>query len=212
VPRARASNSVDWLAADARIVVATSNAGKVREIRAILAQYTPALVVPVDASSVTLPDEGDDYQTNAIGKARAVAEQLHVIAIGDDSGLEVDALEGRPGVHSARYGGPDLDARGRVDLLLRELRGVPAGSRTARFVCHAALATPSGACVVARGECHGVILEAVRGERGFGYDPVFQLTGRRETMAELTEGEKNRASHRAAALGSLFGPDAARTR
>jgi len=205
-----ASNGGDWRRAATRIVVATSNPGKVREIREILSQYTRALVVPVDAGRVSFPAEGDDYQVNAIGKARAVAAQLGAISIGDDSGLEVDALDGRPGVHSARYGGEGLDDAGRVDLLLRELSGVPIGSRTARFVCHAALATPRGDCIVARGVCRGVILEAARGAGGFGYDPVFQLAGRRETMAELTAAEKNRASHRADALRLLFSGDAAR--
>jgi XTP/dITP diphosphohydrolase len=193
------------LGADARILIATGNAGKVREIREILVRHTSARVEPLEAGAVAFPEEHDDYEANAIGKARAVATQLGAIAIGDDSGLEVDALDGRPGVHSARYGGPHLDAAGRVARLLQELEGVPPASRTARFVCHAALVTPAGAVFVAHGECRGRILEVVRGAGGFGYDPIFQLEGTRVTMAELSADEKNQGSHRAAALQALFG-------
>lgn len=188
-----------------RIVIATSNPGKVREIRQILAAHTPAEVAPVGADAVSFPAEGDDYEANAIGKALAVSEQLGAVAIGDDSGLEVSALGGAPGVRSARYGGAGLDDRGRVDRLLRELEGVGASDRTARFVCHVALAFPGGACFVAFGECRGEILTAPRGESGFGYDPVFLVRGGDRTMAELPAPEKNRVSHRAEALRALFG-------
>jgi len=206
----------------ARIYVATSNPGKVREIRAVLAALTPAQIVALGAQRVRYPEEGLDYEANAIGKARAVADALGAIAIGDDSGLEVEVLGGRPGVHSARYGGEGLDDRARVALLLRELRELcasrePSAStgssetdpaadtdRAARFVCHVALTHPGGPCFVAEGACRGVILPAPRGEGGFGYDPVFRLQGEARTMAELASDEKNRVSHRANALRALF--------
>jgi XTP/dITP diphosphohydrolase len=196
------------LDASVRILIATANAGKVREIREILEHLTPARVEPLESGTVSFPDEGDDYEANAIGKARAVAMQRGAIAIGDDSGLEVDALGGRPGVHSARYGGEKLDAAGRVARLLNELDAVPAADRTARFVCYVALVTPDGACFIAHGECRGRILDAVRGDGGFGYDPVFQPEGMSAAMAELTAGEKNRISHRAVALRALFSGEA----
>lgn len=192
------------LAEHSRIVVASGNAGKVREIRAILAEHTRAEVASPAAATVVYPDEGDDYEVNAIGKAEAVAAQLAVVALGDDSGLEVDALGGRPGAKSARYGGPGLGDRGRVELLLRELQDTPAAKRTARFVCQVALAFPDGRCFVAFGECRGRILETPRGQSGFGYDPVFEPLGLSRALAELGEGEKNRVSHRAGALRSLF--------
>ncbi len=125
-------------------------------------------------------------------------------ALADDSGLEVDALSGAPGPRSARYGGPGLDDAGRVALLLRELDGVPAGRRGARFVCVAALATPDGECRTARGVCEGRILGAPRGSGGFGYDPVFAPEGGQRSMAELREDEKNALSHRGRAIAALL--------
>ncbi len=190
------------------LVVATSNAGKLREIRALLAEL-PLCLVGLDAvPEVRLPEEGGDYAQNARAKAQAVAEQAGRPAVADDSGLEVAALDGRPGPFSARYGGPGLDDAGRVAHLLHELAGVRPEDRGARFVCVAALATPSGACVDHWGECRGRIREGPAGTGGFGYDPVFELVegeaaGR--TMAELAEELKNRISHRARAFRGLAG-------
>lgn len=193
-----------------RIAIATQNDGKVVEIRQILAGYTSAQIVSLEGQAVVYPEEGDDYQANAIGKARAVAEQLGIAAIGDDSGIEVRALGNRPGVRSARYGGAGLDDRGRVALLLRELAEAKTENREARFVCHVALALPDGSCFVASGECRGAILREPRGESGFGYDPVFQADGETQAMAALPEEEKNRLSHRGNALRALFGGNARR--
>jgi len=186
-----------------RVVVATGNPGKVREIREMLGGL-PAEVCSLDGlGPVTFPDEGDEYAPNAAAKALAVAEQLGEIAVADDSGLEVDALDGGPGPLSARYGGPGLDAGGRVAHLLEALAGVPARERGARFVCVAALALPGGACETFRGECEGRILAARRGAGGFGYDPVFELPGGERTMAEVPADEKNRISHRGRAFAAL---------
>jgi XTP/dITP diphosphohydrolase len=185
------------------IVIATANPGKLREIREILAHASVALRSLADFPGIALPDEGDDYTGNAIAKARAVASATGRAAIGDDSGLEVDALGGQPGARSARYGGPGLDDAGRAARLLGELAGCPPGARGARFVCVAALATPDGAVEAARGECAGEILAAPRGTAGFGYDPVFRPCGEPVSMAELPASRKNEISHRARALRAL---------
>lgn len=187
----------------AAVVVASSNPGKVREIAAILSASRFAWRSLADLPPVEFPEEGGDYAANAVAKARAVAGQLGCFAVGDDSGLEVDALQGGPGAFSARFGGPGLDDTERLHAVREALEGVEPGARGARFVCVAALATPSGATVHFRGECRGRILTAPRGKEGFGYDPIFQLLGREETMAELSVGEKNRISHRARAFLQL---------
>jgi XTP/dITP diphosphohydrolase len=187
-----------------RIVVATNNPGKVREFAEILASRDFTLCDLADLPSVHFPAEGSNYAENAIAKARTAAEQLGEIALADDSGLEVEGLGGKPGPLSARFGGSPLDDAGRVAYLLAELAKDPTASRRARFVCYAALATPRGQVESAFGECAGTILETPRGASGFGYDPVFQLQGMSETMAELPAARKNDISHRARALRALF--------
>lgn len=187
----------------ARVVLATGNAGKLREVRALLG--SPGLeIVGLDAiGGVDLPDEGDDYEANAVAKARTAARASGLPALGDDSGLEVDALGGAPGPRSARFGGAGLDDAGRTRALLAALAGVPAERRGARFVCVAALAMPDGEVVTARGECPGRIAAASRGEAGFGYDPVFEIDPGGPTMAELPAAEKQRISHRGRAFRAL---------
>ena len=187
----------------ARVVAATSNAGKVTEIAAILAELPVEWLSLADLPPVSFPEEGGDYRANAEAKARAASLQLGHFAVADDSGLEVAALGGGPGPYSARFGGAGLDDRGRVAALLATLDGEPATARRARFVCVAALADPSGEVWSARGECAGSIGTEVRGSSGFGYDPVFQLDGRPERMAEVVAEEKNRISHRARAFRAL---------
>jgi XTP/dITP diphosphohydrolase len=187
----------------AEIVAATRNAGKLREIRAILSRPGLRVRALSDFPGVELPEEGGDYQENAVDKARAVARATGRPAVADDSGLEVDALEGAPGPYSARYGGPGLDDAGRLARLLSALQGVPTGARGARFVCVAAWADPGGAVEAARGECRGRILEAPRGEGGFGYDPIFEPEGETCSMAELPAARKNSLSHRARAFRAL---------
>jgi XTP/dITP diphosphohydrolase len=187
----------------ARVVVASSNPGKLREIFALLAPL-PVPMVGLDAlPGLRLPPEGDDYTANAVGKARAAAAFVGLPALADDSGLEVEALGGAPGPHSARYGGPGLDDAGRVERLLGALAGCEGRARRARFVCAAALVAPDGESVTAFGECAGRIALAPRGEGGFGYDPIFELDADGRTMAEVPEQEKNRISHRARAFHAL---------
>ena len=185
------------------VVLATSNPGKLAEIRAILGRL-PLEIRPLsDFPGVILPEEGEDYEENAIAKARTAARVAGRAALADDSGLEVAGLGGAPGPLSARFGGPGLDDGERIDALLRALATLSGEQRRARFVCIAALATPEGELVTARGECPGHILTAPRGDRGFGYDPVFEVEGSGRAMAEFSPSEKNQISHRALAFTAL---------
>jgi XTP/dITP diphosphohydrolase len=182
-----------------KVVLATRNAGKLREVAAILADLPIELVaLPAD---VALPEEGDAYEPNAVAKAVAAARAAGAVALGDDSGLEVDALGGAPGPHSARFGGPGLSDADHNARLLAALDAVPDGSRTARYVCVAALATPDGTIATARGVWEGAILRAPRGAGGFGYDPLFAVGAR--SAAELAPAEKDALSHRGRAFRAL---------
>ncbi|MFB3817208.1 MAG: RdgB/HAM1 family non-canonical purine NTP pyrophosphatase [Candidatus Methylomirabilales bacterium] len=184
------------------LVIATRNRGKYDEILALLAGLR-ATLVPLDrAGPVEVPPEGgDSFQENARRKARAVAAATGHLSLADDSGLEVDALGGEPGVRSARFGGSGVrDDAERNQLLLRRLHGIPAERRTARFRCAVAIAEPGGRIWEAEGTCEGRIAAAPRGEHGFGYDPVFEIPGLGRTLAELDPEAKNRVSHRAQAL------------
>ncbi len=185
------------------LVLATSNPGKLREFRAILGELSVRFEALAAFPEVELPEEGDDYEANAVAKARAIADATGRPALADDSGIEVTALGNRPGPRSARFGGADLDDAGRLEKLLRDLAASGAMDRSARFVCVAALAFPGGEVITARGECPGRILDAPRGGRGFGYDPIFEVEGGVRSMAEIPPTEKNRISHRARALLSL---------
>jgi len=192
-------------AGSSEAVLATSNPGKLGEIREILRDLPLELLSLADFPGVILPDEGSDYEENAIAKAKAAAQFSGRVALADDSGLEVSGLGGAPGPLSARFGGPGLGDAERVAALLEALANCSGEQRRARFVCIAALASPEGDIVTARGECAGKILAAPRGQSGFGYDPVFLVEGIGRAMAEIPESEKNRISHRASAFGALSG-------
>jgi len=185
------------------VVLATANAHKLLEVRAILGDLPISLRSLEAFPEVVLPEEGDEYEANAVAKARAAADRAGRLALADDSGLEVEGLGGAPGPRSARFGGGRLAAGERNAKLLEALRGMPAGARRARFVCVAALATHDGVVVVARGECLGRILEKPRGRGGFDYDPIFEVDGRGKSMAELSPEDKNALSHRGRAFGAL---------
>lgn len=189
------------------LVLASENPGKLAELRHVLGAEARALGLCLrslaELPGAALPPEGAEYASNAIAKARAAARATGRLAIGDDSGLEVDALGGAPGPLSARYGGPGLDDAARSARLLAALAGVPDDRRGARFVCVAALATPEGDARAVRGECAGRIVHVPRGAGGFGYDPIFQPDGERATMAELPAAVKQRLSHRGRALAAL---------
>ncbi|HKK52769.1 MAG TPA: RdgB/HAM1 family non-canonical purine NTP pyrophosphatase [Myxococcota bacterium] len=185
---------------EGRLVVASQNPGKVREIARILEDFE---VLSLDAfAPIDFPEEGGDYLENARRKALTAAAATGLACVGDDSGLEVQALDGAPGPYSARFGGSGLDDRERVAFLLEQLAGRDRPWR-ARFVCVAACAWPDGRTEVAEGTCEGEILEAPRGEGGFGYDPVFRPEGHTETLAELSREAKDALSHRGRAFRAL---------
>lgn len=189
------------------IIVATKNKHKVMEMRDKCSAIPGLNLVPLTEFG-EIPDieeNGATFEENARIKATAIAAMLGRPTLADDSGLVVDALDGRPGIYSARYGGAGLTDHDRNLLLLEELRGVAPERRTARFVCVIVLVLPGGESFAARGECEGRIIEAPRGDQGFGYDPVFFLPGYGMTMAELPLSEKNRISHRARAIDGLEG-------
>lgn len=183
------------------LVLATNNPGKVREFQRLLAGVPYDVRTPAELGvSLEVEEDGASYAENAVLKARAFARASGCIALADDSGIEVDALDGRPGMHSARYGGPGLDDAGRRELLLRELSGVPESRRTARYRAVVAVAGVAGADVqLFEATMEGAIGEAPRGEGGFGYDPIFEVGGGR-TAAELTDDEKDAISHRGKAV------------
>lgn len=182
------------------LLVATHNPGKAREYAHLLGDL-PVEVVRLDQVDVkeVAPETGATFAENALLKARFYAARTNLLTWADDSGLEVDALGGRPGVHSAHYGGEGLSDRERYLLLLRELEGTPMERRTARFRCVVAIARPNGEAWTAEGVIEGVILTAPRGNGGFGYDPIFWAPSLNATLAELPIEVKNRVSHRALA-------------
>lgn len=186
------------------ILLATNNRHKAAEIARIVAPVRVLCLADLDlAVDLSGVEDGATYEENALKKARPVAAAApRAIVVADDSGLEVDALDGRPGLHSARYGGDGPDAK-RYELLLGELSGVPPARRAARFICIAAAVFPGGAEYIFKGVREGIITERPRGEGGFGYDPVFLVPETGRTMAELTPDEKNRISHRGIAFRLL---------
>jgi XTP/dITP diphosphohydrolase len=183
-----------------QIVLATRNRGKIREIRTILAGLDVELLDSLDFPPFAEPaEEGETFLENALAKAKAVHRATGCPSLADDSGLEVDALGGFPGVRSARYGGPGLDDGGRCAKLLEELAGVRDEDRGARFRCAAVLYPAPGAArkgLAAEGFLYGRIAGSPRGSCGFGYDPVFLVPERGMTLAEMDPGEKNAMSHR----------------
>jgi XTP/dITP diphosphohydrolase len=188
-----------------RIAIASRNAHKLREIGRICADW-PVEWLTVDNHEGPWPDveeTGSTYLDNALLKARAGAAALGEPALADDSGIEVDALGGRPGPRSARFAGEDTTDQRNLDELIRALKGVPGSGRTARYRCLAVLAFPDGREIHAEGTCEGTLVGKPRGTRGFGYDPIFVPEGRDRTMAELSDEEKDRISHRGRAFRAL---------
>lgn len=183
-----------------RLLLATNNAGKICEIRELLDGCGWEIVTPRDLGlSLDVVEDGTTYEQNARKKAEAFAAAAGLPALADDSGIEVDALEGRPGLHSARYGGPDMSERDQCQLVLRELAGVADERRTARFRAVVVVAGLDGAPAF-EGVIEGRITHEIRGEGGFGYDPIFQPLGFDITTAEMPREEKNKISHRARAV------------
>lgn len=187
-----------------RIVVASRNPAKVREIRRVI-EGLPVEVMDLAQAGfdAEIEETGQTFAENAAAKALAVAEATGELALADDSGLMVDALGGRPGVLSARYGGDDLTDSQRVELLLRELAQVPHARRAAQFVCVLALAVPGRILARWAGRVCGVIADKPQGTGGFGYDPVFLYLPAGRTFAQMTPDEKNAVSHRGRAIRRL---------
>ncbi|HHY72795.1 MAG TPA: XTP/dITP diphosphatase [Bacillus bacterium] len=186
------------------ILIATKNKGKVKEFAALFAEKDIVVHSLLDfPDSLDVEETGDTFIENAKLKAETIAKQFNKIVIADDSGLSVDALDGRPGVFSARYAGEPTDDQANLEKVLRELHGVPSEKRTARFHCILAVAIPNEKTKIFEGACEGYITEEPLGENGFGYDPIFYVPDRRQTMAQLSNDEKNKISHRANAMKQL---------
>ena len=188
------------------IAIASRNEHKLRELARICAGWPVEWVTIENHDPSRFPEveeTGDTYLDNALLKATRVAAALAVPAIADDSGIEVDALGGAPGPRSARYAGEGATDEQNLDALLGALRGIPSGGRTTRYRCIAAIAWPDGRTMHADGVCEGSLVSKRRGVRGFGYDPVFVPAGWDETMAELTDEQKDRISHRGRAFRAL---------
>jgi XTP/dITP diphosphohydrolase len=180
-----------------RLLLGTNNKAKVREYRVLLEGIPCEIITPAELG-ITQPVEesGETLEQNAVLKAKAYALMSNLTALADDSGLEVDALGGEPGVLSARYAGEGVSDRERIEYLLAKITDVPWEQRGARFRCIIAVASPDGEVTLCQGECPGIITFEPKGAGGFGYDPVFYLPELDKTMAELSMEQKNRLSHR----------------
>jgi len=180
-----------------KLLLATTNQGKLREFHQLLKGLPFELVSPVEEGIDIVVDESQpSYEENASLKAITYSEASHLITLADDSGLEVDALDGEPGIHSARAAGENASDKDRVERLLARLKDVPEEKRSARFVCVIAIATPGKKVETCQDECRGLIAFEPQGDNGFGYDPIFYFPELGKTMAELTMETKNRVSHR----------------
>ncbi len=186
-----------------RLVIATRNPGKVREILEICADWPVEWVTFETASWPDVEETGNGYVDNALLKARAAAEAVGLPAIADDSGIEVDALGGAPGPRSARFAGARATDEENLRLLIERVRSVPTEERGARYRCVAACVRPEGPEIWAEETCEGKLTLEPRGTGGFGYDPIFLPEGHDQTMAEMTAEEKHRISHRGKAFRSL---------
>jgi len=186
------------------IMIATKNPGKVKEFEHIFSQFNVTVKSLLDfPDAVDVVEDGKTFEENALKKARTISNQYQLMVLADDSGLEIDALNGRPGVYSARYAGDERDDLANINKVLAELRDVEQDKRSARFVCALAIVTPTGDEFVVRGECEGEIISECRGTEGFGYDPIFYLPQLEKTMAQIPKSQKNVLSHRANAFIKL---------
>lgn len=188
-----------------RIIAASSNAHKIKEIQAIMGKFGMEVVSRKDAGvpEFEIVEDGETFEENSKKKAVEIMKASGEITVADDSGLMVDYLGGAPGVYSARFAGEECDDEKNNLKLMKLLEGLPQEEKKAQFVSVITLAYPNGEVLVARGECPGRIIEVPTGENGFGYDPLFVPDGFDKTFAQLTEDEKNKISHRAKALEKL---------
>lgn len=186
-----------------QVVIATKNKGKAKDFEALFTPLGYEVVTMFDvAPDMEIEETGTTFEENAVLKAETLSKTLGTIVIADDSGLAVDALDGAPGVYSARYAG-DHDDEANIVKVLENLKGVPEEKRTARFMCALAIAGPGLETKTVFGSCEGVILEEKRGTNGFGYDPIFFVPHLERAMAELTSEEKGAISHRGNAIRKL---------
>lgn len=184
-------------------MLATKNRGKIEEFISLLRGVFQKIMTLTDLDSAPdIVEDGNTFRENALKKARFISEFTQKLVLADDSGLEVEALGGRPGIFSSRYAGEGARDKDNIDKLLRELSGL--SNRKGRFVCSIALVSLDGKEIVAEGACEGIIIDEPRGESGFGYDPVFLIPEMNKTFAELGPEEKNRISHRARAVKALI--------
>ncbi len=184
-----------------KIVLATGNQGKVRELKEILGDHDIEVLSLRDFPDIgEIIEDGSTFAENALKKATTVAKATGLVAVADDSGLEVDFLDGAPGIYSARFAGEGKNDLDNNLKLLSIMKDVPAPQRTARFRCVIAVATPSGETYTAEGTCEGIVAREMRGDNGFGYDPLFFLPEYGKTFAQLEPDLKNRISHRGKAL------------
>lgn len=189
-----------------KVVLASKNRHKLAEISKITEKFDIELVMESDIGmDIDVEETGTTFEENSFIKAEAVMKATGLPALADDSGIAVDALNGEPGIYSARYGFDEsLDDWGRLLLLLKNTEHVPDGERQAKFVCVITMVTPDGKTIQARGEVHGELLRAPAGDGGFGYDPIFYYPPFGKTLAEVTGEEKNQVSHRAKALNIFY--------
>lgn len=187
-----------------KIIIATGNKGKAKEFETLFSPLGYKVLTLHDLEGATEVEEtGTTFEENAILKAETLCEQFNTMVIADDSGLMIDALDGRPGVYSARYAGEQKNDDDNIDKVLEELKDVPEEKRTARFYCALAVAVPGEETMTVSGTVEGRIASSRQGENGFGYDPVFYVPDLGKMMAELKPEEKNAISHRANALKKL---------
>ncbi|GAA0442251.1 XTP/dITP diphosphatase [Lentibacillus halophilus] len=187
------------------MIIATKNAGKANEFKTFLADYQIGAIslLDLDRDVDDIDETGITFEENAAIKVEHIANMMQRPVLADDSGIEIDALHGRPGVFSARYAGEPKDDQANVEKVLQELEGLEASERTARFVCVLAVAIPGEETIFKRGTCEGVIAFLQAGANGFGYDPIFVPSGYDRTMAQLSSDEKNGISHRKDAIIQL---------
>ncbi|MDP4172168.1 MAG: XTP/dITP diphosphatase [Bacillota bacterium] len=186
------------------VIIATKNPGKAKEFEHIFASRGIVVRTLLDYPEIgEIEETGKTFEENASLKAETIAKKLQKMVIGDDSGLIVDALDGRPGIYSARYAGEQKDDQANIDKVLNEMAGVIDEDRSARFYCALSVASPFCNTITVSGTCEGKILTERRGTNGFGYDPIFFALEKGRAMAELSKEEKNQISHRANALKEL---------
>lgn len=187
-----------------KVIIATQNKGKARDFEALLSPLGYEVLTLLDvAEDLDIEETGTTFEDNAILKAEGVCKVLQTTVIADDSGLEIDALDGEPGVYSARYAGEAKSDEANIDKVLEKMAGVPEEERSARFRCVLAVASPGKTTETFPGFCEGTILTERRGENGFGYDPIFYVPKLEKSMAELTPQEKAAISHRGNAIRTL---------